>query len=92
MTIAYAARHTASSPDGPVFEALERADRRVVSVSPIGADGSRTIEIMDDHTGAIQFHTDSYGDLQVGAGRWIKLGNCTTRTAASRVARHLAGV
>jgi hypothetical protein len=92
MSNAYAARHTASSPDGPIYEALRDAECRVDRVSPIGQDGHRTVTITHDEGGQYHVRTDSVGDLQVGAGRWLKLGNCTTRTAASRVARHLAGL
>jgi hypothetical protein len=88
---AYAARHTASSSDGPLFEALYDADCRVVKVSPVGPDGRRTVTVYDDWAGSGELRTDSVGDLAIGAGRWLKLGNCTTRTATSRVARHLAG-
>ena len=36
--------------------------------------------------------TDSDGDLQIGAGRWLKLGGCSRQTARRRAVRHFAGV
>jgi hypothetical protein len=36
--------------------------------------------------------TDAVGDLQIGAGRWLKLGNVTPRTARRRMTLWINGL
>jgi hypothetical protein len=91
---AYARRHTSSSPDGPTFAALYDSPWQIVSVSRPDPE-TRRISVITVRTNTgerYESRTDSEGDLRMGAAMWIQLGNCTRRTAASRVARQLADI
>jgi hypothetical protein len=75
------------------YDALADAERQVVSVSDPDTSGRRTVVVRDMETEQeLTWSTDGAGDLQIGAGTWLKLGGVTTHTAKRRVARHLARI
>jgi hypothetical protein len=90
---AYARRHTAASPESDEFAALRDSVWQVSTVAR--AEGTETMEVVcfstlnGDHTLS---YTDEAGNLRMGASIWLRLDQHSTRTAATRVARALAGL
>jgi hypothetical protein len=85
----YAHRYASTEMAIEALEASFGNDTYVKSVSQPNDDGVITVEAYQwgtQHT----WHTDTLGDLQIGAGTWLALGTVTNRTAKRRVARWLA--